>query len=169
MQALRTTLLIGFTVLGMAAAQAQDKAPAAGHGMPERAQMQAKMGDMFAKRQARLHDLLKLTAQQESAWATYQAAIKPAAGDHAGPERGAAAKLTAPERMSKMLEHHKQRQAKMEAHLAALNTFYGQLSSEQKAIFDDHTMGGAHGGHGMQRRAHCGWGENHAEAAKPAN
>lgn len=169
MQALRTTLLIGFTVLGMAAAQAQDKAPAAGHGMPERAQMQAKMGDMFAKRQARLHDLLKLTAQQESAWASYQAAIKPAAGDHAWPERGAAAKMTAPERMSKMLEHHKQRLTKMEAHLAALNTFYGQLSTEQKAIFDDRTMGGAHGGHGMmQRRAHGGWGEHHGEAAKPA-
>ncbi|MYM41614.1 Spy/CpxP family protein refolding chaperone [Duganella qianjiadongensis] len=167
MQALRTTLLIGFTVLGMAAAQAQDKAPAAGqHGMPDRAQMQAKMADMFAKRQARLHDLLKLTAQQESAWATYQAAIKPAAGDRAWPEHGAAAKLTAPERLSKMLEHHKQRQAKMEAHLAALNTFYGQLSSEQKAVFDDHTMGGAHGGHPMQRRARGGWGEHHAETAK---
>jgi hypothetical protein len=54
--------------------------------MPDRAQMQAKMADMFAKRQARLHDLLKLTAQQESAWATYQAAIKPAAGDQAWPE-----------------------------------------------------------------------------------
>lgn len=167
MKALRTTLLIGFTVLGMAAAQAQDKAPAAGqHGMPERAQMQAKMADMYAKRQARLHDLLKLTAQQESAWATYQAAIKPAAGDHAWPERGAAAKMTAPERLSKMLEHHKQRQAKMEAHLAALNTFYGQLSSEQKAVFDDHTMGGAHGGHPMQRRGRGGWGEHHAEGAK---
>lgn len=150
MNVLRKSILIGFTVLGMAAAQAQvdNSAPAPGrHGAAvDKQQMQAKMAEMFAKRQAKLHDLLKLTTQQESAWATYQAAIKPAATGGTLPDRAAIAMMSAPDRMAKMLDLSKQHQATMEAHLAALTAFYGQLTAEQKAIFDDHTMGGAHGG-----------------------
>ncbi|MQA41519.1 Spy/CpxP family protein refolding chaperone [Rugamonas aquatica] len=157
MNILRKSILIGFTVLGMAAAQAQDMAPAAGrHGaVVNREQMQAKMEEMFAKRQAKLHDLLKLTTQQESAWATYQAAIKPTAAGGTLPDRDAVAKMSAPDRLAKMIDLSKQRQAKMEAHLTALTAFYSQLTAEQKAIFDDHTRGGAHGGHPGQRG---GWG-----------
>ena len=159
MNTLSKSLLIGLTALGMGSATlsayAQDgaapAAPAAHHRDP--AAMQAKMADMMAKRQAKLHDLLKLTAQQESAWATYQAAIKPAAtgaGEHAS-----FATLSAPDRLSKMIEMSKQHEAKLEATLPALTAFYGQLSAEQKAIFDDHTMGGKHGGfHGHRG----GWG-----------
>jgi hypothetical protein len=80
MNTLRKSILIGFTVLGMAAAHAKKPSlPSQHDARPSKEQMQAKMADMYAKRQARLHDLLKLTTQQESAWATYQAAIKPAA------------------------------------------------------------------------------------------
>jgi hypothetical protein len=157
MNVLRKSILIGFTVLGMAAAHAQDTTPPAGrHSAGERAEhMQAKMADMFAKRQAKLHDLLKLTAQQEAAWSTYQAAIKPAPMSGTPPDHAAFAKLPAPERMAKMLDFSKQHQAKMEAHLAALTAFYGQLTTEQKAVFDKHSMGGMHGGH------RGGWGRHH--------
>ncbi len=155
MNVLRKSILIGFTVLGMAAAQAQvdNSAPPAGrHGAAvNKEQMQAKMAEMFAKRQARMHDLLKLTAQQETAWATYQAAIAPAATGGTLPDRAAVAKMSAPDRMAKMLDLSKQHQARMEAHLAALTAFYGQLTAEQKAIFDDHSMGGAHGRHAGPR------------------
>jgi hypothetical protein len=158
MNVLRKSILIGFTVLGMAAAQAQDTTPPAGrHGaVVSKEQMQAKMAEMFAKRQAKLHDLLKLTAQQESAWATYQAAIKPAAtGAGAAGDHQSFATLSAPDRLSKMIEMSKQHEAKLEATLPALTAFYGQLTTEQKAIFDDHTMGGKHGGfHGHRG----GWG-----------
>jgi len=158
MNVLRKSILIGFTVLGMAAAYAQDT-PAGGHDAGARKEhMQAKMADMFAKRQAKLHDLLKLTAQQESAWATYQAAIKPAPMSGTPPERGAFAKLPAPERMAKMLDFSKQHQARMEAHLSALTAFYSQLTPEQKAVFDDHTMGGKHGGGHRGHRG--GWGHH---------
>lgn len=154
MKTLRTSLLIALTVLGMSAARAQESAPAAApHSGPERAQMRAKMGEMHAKHQARLHDLLKLTAQQEAAWSTYQAAIKPVAGEHRRPDRAAIAKMTAPERLSQMLEQSKQRQAHLEAHLAALTSFYGQLSAEQKTVFDTHTLGGGHAGQHQWRGA----------------
>lgn len=157
MNILRKSILIGFTVLGMAAAQAQaqteNAAPPAGrHGAAvNREQMQARMAEMFAKRQAKLHDLLKLTAQQESAWASYQAAIAPAATGGMLPDRAAIAKMSAPDRLAKMLDLSKQRQARMETHLTALTAFYSQLTAEQKAIFDDHTRGGAHGGHAGPR------------------
>jgi protein CpxP len=158
MNILRKSILIGFTVLGMAAAQAQDK-PAGQHDAGARKEhMQQKMGDMFAKRQAKLHDLLKLTARQESAWASYQAAIKPAPMSGPRPERGAFAKLPAPERMAKMLDFSKQRQARMESHLTALTAFYAQLTPEQKAVFDERGMRAMHGrGHRGHRG---GWGHH---------
>lgn len=157
MNILRKSILIGFTVLGMAAAQAQDTTPPAGrHDAGARSEhMQARMADMFAKRQAKLHDLLKLTAQQESAWATYQAAIKPAPMSGARPERATFRQLPAPERMAKMIDFSKQRQARMEAHLSALTAFYAQLTPEQKAVFDKRGMGGKRGGHRDHRG---GWG-----------
>jgi Spy/CpxP family protein refolding chaperone len=159
MNLLRKSILIGFTVLGMAAAQAQDTSPPAGRhsGAANKEQVQAKMAEMYAKRQARLHDQLKLTAQQESAWASYQAAIKPQAPSGPRPDRAAFAKAPAPERMAKMIDFSKQRQAKMEAHLTALTAFYGQLTPEQKAVFDDRAFGGKHGGHRGHRG---GWGQH---------
>jgi len=157
MNVLRKSILIGFTVVGMAAAQAQtqmdNSAPPAGRHSAgvNREQMQAKMAELFAKRQAKLHDLLKLTAQQESAWASYQAAIAPAATGGMMPDRAAIAQMSAPDRLAKKLDLSKQHQVKMEAHLTALTAFYSQLTAEQKAIFDDHTPGGAHGGHAGPR------------------
>jgi len=154
MNILRKSILIGFTVLGMAAAHAQDAAPAAGSDRAANMeQRRAKMSEMYAKRQAKLHDQLKLTTQQESAWTSYQAAIKPSAPNGPRPQRGEFAKLSAPERLSKMIDMTKQREARMEAHLTALTAFYGQLTPEQKKVFDERGMGGKRGGHG----ARGGW------------
>jgi len=163
MKTFAKNMLIGLTVLGLGtaslAARADDTttAPAGrhGHAAMGQAQMQAKMAEMWAKRQQKLHDLLKLTSAQEGAWSTYQAAIKPAApaaGAH--PDRAAFAALSAPDRLSKMIDMSKQHETAMEAHLAALNTFYGQLTADQKTIFNDNTMGGknAHHGHGRWGR-----------------
>lgn len=158
MNIIRKSILIGFTVLGMAAAHAQDTAAQdkPHHGQqatPE--QRQAKMEDMYAKRQARLHDKLKITAQQESAWAAYQAAVKPTAPAGPRPARGEFAKLSSPERLSKMIEMTKLREGRMQQHLTALSAFYGQLTPEQKAEFDKRGgrgFGGFHhGGHRMHR------------------
>ncbi|WP_343732058.1 Spy/CpxP family protein refolding chaperone [Duganella sp.] len=171
MNILRKSILIGFTVLGMAAAHAQDAQPAAkAHGArPSKEQMQAKMADMYAKRQARLHDLLKLSAQQESAWATYQAAIKPAAMDGQRPERKPMNKLTAPERLNLALEMTRKREAFLETRVKAVSAFYAQLNPAQQTLFDEHGLGGERGGrrghwghHGHRGGwAHAGWGGEH--------
>lgn len=157
MNTLRKHLLIALAVLGMGSAafsvQAQTAAPEGRHANAvTQEQRMAKWQEHFAKRQAKLHEALKLTGAQESAWATYQAAIKPSAmGAHG--DRAAWAGLSAPARMEKMIAMSKQHTAAMESHLAALNTFYSVLTPAQKQVFDQNTRGGR-GGHGGHRGEH---------------
>lgn len=156
MNTLRKNVLIALTVLGMGstaiAVQAQTAAPQARQGWAaatpqERA---AKMAEHFAKRQAKLHDALQLTGGQESAWAAYQAAIKPSGAMMAAMgDRATWAAMSAPQRMEKMIAMSKQHTAMMESQLGALNTFYSTLSPAQKKVFDEQTRGGrGHHGHG---------------------
>ena len=143
MTTIRKSIIIGLTVLGLGAgsvaAQAQEAKP----------DMHAKWGERAAQHQQKLHDLLKLTPAQESAWTSYTAATRPAHPQGERGERGAWKTMTAPQRMEKGIEMGKQHIAAMETRLAALNTFYAVLTPEQKKLFDAHSMGhgGRHGGH----------------------
>jgi protein CpxP len=108
-----------------------------------------KMREHMAKRQAKLHDQLKLSAAQEPAWKTFVSAMTPndmgrgwAHGDRAAME-----KMSAPERMEKHLQMSRERDARMSARLAATKTFYATLSPEQQQVFNTETMHGRHHGH----------------------
>lgn len=165
MNTLRKSLIIGMTVLGLGAASSAAFAtdtPAPGrHGevltqeqrAAKMAERQAKFKEMIAKRQAALHDKLKLTAAQEPAWAAYTAAMTPKL-PAARPDRAALAQLSTPELMEKRQEMHKQMLAQQETRLAALKTFYAQLTPEQQKTFDAAAkhhrgrFGGHRGGHG---------------------
>lgn len=158
MNTIRHTALAALVlVLGTtfnAQAQTQDNAD-------RRAKFEARVAEMTAKREARLHDALKITAAQEPAWAAYVAAIKPTPPAGTPPAHGA--KLSAPERLAKAIDFSKQRTAKLESVQPALTAFYGQLTAEQKAIFDK--RGGGFGGPGRGPRGHGGfhggWGGHH--------
>jgi transketolase len=149
-------MTLGGTAMAQQAAPQADTQPA--HG--QRAQMtkeqrQAKMAEFRAKRaehmaqrQQQLHDALKLSGAQEQAWNSFVASMKPAEREQHH-DHAAMASLSAPERMQKMIDFSKQRTARMESRLAALNSFYSTLNPEQKKVFDEqtrHFMGG-HGGH----------------------
>jgi hypothetical protein len=150
MKMLRKNVLIALAALSMGAAYAGE-APATAPQQQSKAKMaerHAKMAQHRAEREAKLHDALKLSPQQEPAWNSFAASMKPAErGQH--PDRAAWASLSAPQRMEKMIELHKQRTTMMESRLAALNTFYGTLTPEQKKVFDQQTLRGPgfHGGH----------------------
>jgi protein CpxP len=161
MTILRKQILIGLAALSMgvaaAGAQAQAQAPEGRYGHAATAeQRQARMADAFAKRQAKLHDALKLTSAQEPAWTTFVNAVKPAPlADR--PDRAQWKTMSAPARVEKMIALSKEHTARMESHLAALNTFYAVLTPEQKKVFDDHTMQAMaemHGGHHMHGMKH---------------
>jgi Spy/CpxP family protein refolding chaperone len=158
MNTLRKQILIGLAALSMGAAalgvQAQTQPPEGRHAnAATQEQRQAKRAEFMAQRQAKLHDALKLTSAQEPAWNTFVNAIKqqPRA-DHQ--DRAAWASLSAPARLEKMIALSKERTARMEQQLQALNTFYAVLTPEQKKVFDQHALRGmgehfGHGGHGM--------------------
>jgi hypothetical protein len=147
---LRKSLLMGAAVLslgGGAFAAQGDKAPddqkGAQHGWASHRQFDpAKFKEHIAKRQAALHDKLKLTAAQEPAWASYTAAMTPPADMGKRPDRAEWAKLSAPERMEKMLGKMKEREARMTSHLSAMKTFYAALTPEQQKIFNDNVGAG---------------------------
>ena len=102
----------------------------------QRAAFAAKRAEFAAKRTAKLHDELKITPAQESAWNAFVASMKPAAhGQRA--DRAALAGLSAPQRMARHIERQKQRTAAMEQRLGAMNSFYAVLTPEQKKTFDD--------------------------------
>jgi len=101
-----------------------------------------KMQRMAARRAAHakeLHDKLQLNAEQETAWKTMEAAMKPAA-ERKRLDIAEMEKLTAPERMEKMIERMKQHEATMGARLDAVKAFYAVLSPEQRQIFDRETL-----------------------------
>jgi Spy/CpxP family protein refolding chaperone len=150
MNTLRKSIIIGLTVLGLGgttlAVQAHD---GRGHAAKHE-QMKANWGERAAKREQKLHDALKLTPNQEAAWATYTSAIKPAARTERG-ERGDWKNMAAPERMAKRIEMAKQRVAVMESRLQAVSAFYAVLTPEQKKLFDDNsTQRGHRMGHRMK-------------------
>jgi protein CpxP len=140
-------LLVGLTVLGLSAgaivAHADDgdgmgwsHGRMAMHDGADQGKFAEKMKARIAKHQAEVHDKLKLSAAQEPAWKTYVASMTPSAMPQR-PSRAEIDKMTAPERMEKMLAMMKEGEARMSQRLAALKTFYAVLTPEQKKVFDD--------------------------------
>jgi hypothetical protein len=144
-QSLLTTLIAaGISGAALAAPPAADNPGAPGGpmmGNREHHQMQGDRQEHFQRRQAELHDKLKLNASQEAAWKTYIAAIQPPATPQR-PQPENWQKLSAPERVEKMLAMMQEREALMSKHLQAMKVFYATLSPLQKQIFDDNVGGG---------------------------
>ena len=92
--------------------------------------------ERMAQQHQKLHDALKLTPDQDSAWKKFMDSEHPMAKPEPGkPEDWA--KLTTPERADKMMERMREHQSRMFEHLVALKDFYAVLTPEQKKTFDD--------------------------------
>jgi Spy/CpxP family protein refolding chaperone len=145
------SLLIGTTVIGLAGGALAAQGDKATDGQPAKGRMHGHHDGQFkermAKRQAELHDKLQLTAGQEPAWNTFIAAITPTETAKR-PDRVEWEKLSAPERMEKMLGKMKQRETQMTARLSAMKTFYAVLTPEQQKIFNDNVGNGRRHRHG---------------------
>ena len=129
------------------AAETGDKTSQDGPRMGWHKMTPEKMREHMAKRQAALHDKLKLTASQEPAWKTFVAATTPTGMEKGWGDRADMGQLSAPERMEKRIAMTKERETRMSAHLAALKTFYAVLTPEQQKVFNQETRhGGKHRG-----------------------
>jgi protein CpxP len=153
MQTLRKACLVSATVLALAASAFTAHAQDNGHQYAATKFDPAKMAEHVDKRAQKLHEALKLTAAQEPAWQTYLASLKSELptmhGDHASMKD-----LPAPERLEKMIEMSKKHAEKMEAHLAAMKTFYAVLTPEQQKTFDQAVARMHHGQHRMGGMMH---------------
>lgn len=170
--AMRKNIMIGLAVLSLGGKALVSQAQTEPAGQTEAGK--AKFGEHMAKRQARLHDKLKLTAAQEPAWTAFVASVTPPKGELRGerPNRAEFEKLPAPERLEKSIARQKERLATEESRLGALKTFYGVLTPEQRAIFDKSAPGqGGHGrfgphGRGFGGHGHGDHGDKPDDAAK---
>ena len=145
--ALRASLCAALlTLAGVASAQVPSPTPAT----PEqRQQMHQEMRqEMHQQRQQRRAEALKqklaLSADQETAWASFQQAMQP-------PARPAPAQdwksLTTPQRLEQMRGLHSQRMAEFDRRAEAVKAFYAVLRPEQQRVFDEQ---------GLQRWSHFG-------------
>jgi transglutaminase/protease-like cytokinesis protein 3 len=133
-------------------------------------QRQQRMQEGMEKHRSQLHDKLKLSPQQEPAWKAFTEATKPQHDQkmhQAKADRQAMAAMSAPARMEKMLEHSKERLARMQQQLDALKSFYAVLTPEQQKIFDTshqsmHDRMKKRMRNGMQNRM-----QNHMHDGKP--
>ena len=150
MKFLKNTLVLSLTTASLAiaagvfaqqtptSAPAQASARSAEHAK-RMEQRQQRMQAGMEKHRHQLHDKLKLTSQQESAWKAFTEATKPQHDQKMMQSRAdhqAMAAMSAPARMEKMLERSKERLARMQQHLDALKSFYAVLTPEQQKIFD---------------------------------
>jgi len=109
----------------------------AGHAaFGEHGKSPERMKAHFEKRQAEMHDKLKLNANQEAAWNAYIAKIRPSA-PAARPDRAQIEKMSAPERMEKMLAFMQEGEKRMAERVAATKEFYAVLTPEQQKIFNE--------------------------------
>lgn len=145
MTSIKNTLLTGAAalVLSITASAFAQQPPAKGGERMDRAKMAEKMKEHskegMEKRQAHMHDQLKITAAQEPAWKAFTEATKRDDNDKPH-DKKAMEELSAPARMEMMMNHDQERLAMMQKHLGALKTFYAVLTPEQQKTFDKMSM-----------------------------
>lgn len=130
------------------------------HGQDRMEHRRARMQERMAKRLGHLKAQLRITPAQEAAWTAWTAALQPAGQRMQRPDRAEFARLTTPERIDRMRAMRAARNARMDQRLDATKTFYGTLSSEQKAVFDAVGLKMVRGGKGM-RGGHGRHGRHH--------
>ncbi len=98
--------------------------------------------DFLKKHMAKLHDALKLSADQEGAWANFLAGMKPddMAKDHDKAAHQDWHAMSTPDKLDRMLDRMKAHEARLAEHAANVRTFYNTLSADQQKTFDQHFM-----------------------------
>ena len=100
----------------------------------------------FEKRKNELHDKLKLNANQEPAWQAYISKVTPLMPTNRQ-DPAEMQKLSAPERMEKMLGFMKEGENRLATATAATKEFYAVLTPEQQKIFNEEFPARGHGRH----------------------
>lgn len=160
MKSIRTSLMAGSLLIGVAGLTLAQTAPDVPGSQPRAERMEkmhAKMGERHTKHLAELKAKLKLETGQESAWTAFEQSMQAPAKTMKHPDRVAMEKLTTPERIDQMQTHKALRNAQMQKRADAIKTFYAALNASQKKVFDAATVRGMHG---MTREKRYGDGQH---------
>jgi hypothetical protein len=135
-----SALTIGLSAQTASAADSANMSDAP-NAMQQRRFDPAKFKAAVEKRLDRLHSQLKLTAEQEPAWASYRsdtlARIESFASDR--PDWSAMKDATAVARLEQMLARVQQHEKALTQQLDSTRTFYAKLNPEQQKVFDTET------------------------------
>lgn len=103
-------------------------------------------GRFSEERLTQIHRELKLTTAQEADWKAFTDKVREVRAEkkEARPDFEALRTLPAPDRLQKLIEFGKARQAGLEEILTATRSFYGILTPEQRKTFDDLAPFGSH-------------------------
>jgi hypothetical protein len=170
----RLALVAGLALpLGLATASlAQDASPAHPGASAARGERQRDPAERRAHMAQHLRDALQLQSGQEAALTAYLDAIKPPDGTQGrmDRDRDAAAQLTTPQRLDRMLAHMDEMRARMVQRADATKRFYAQLSPGQQKAFDAIGPMMMHRGDGRDdgfRRDGGGWGHRMGPGGPP--
>lgn len=139
---------------GMRPVPMQEQRPMMREHMQER--FQQHMQQRMERRMEGLKRILQVTPNQEGAWDTWAAAMRPAHPMMQRQARGEFASLSTPERIDRMRQLRTQRQAEMDRRSEATKAFYAQLTPPQQKAFDEISLKFLKGGRG-HRGGHRGW------------
>jgi len=148
--------VLGFGLVVSAAAQ--DRGPGPGGTVPgaRGADRQKLFEDMQHRREQRLHDLLQIKPDQETAFRTFASSLeqpRPGRGQRqGGPGQrrlgpgNEGETLTTPQRLDRAAQRLADAQQRLQKQSAAVKTFYAVLNPDQRKAFD--AMGGVGFGRG---------------------
>lgn len=126
-----------------------------GHMNKDPAEIQQRMAEHHERHMTDLKALLKITPEQEGAWNTYAAAMKPPQPQRMSVSRAEFDKLTTPERLDLMQKHRTERDAQIKQRSDATRAFYAQLAPQQQQAFDTQMRRfGPHAGEPDHQRGH---------------
>jgi len=131
-------LLVGLLAAASLGALAHPGSGPGGESGERQGRRHERMQEHLERRAAELKTKLQLNPEQESAWTTYLAALKPASPP-ARPDPAELARLNTPERLDKLRELRRQRDAEFDRRDAATRSFYAGLNATQQKVFDDST------------------------------
>jgi len=120
--------------------------------------MQERMQQHMQRRMERFKRILQIAPNQESAWNTWTAAMRPnpAAMEQRHRMHEEFARMSTPERLDRMRQMRAQRGAEMDRRADATKAFYAQLTAPQQKAFDEISLKFMHGKHGRGHGEHHG-------------
>ena len=167
---------LGLSLCAAASAMAQDR-PGGPPPGARGAEHQKMFEEMKHRRDQRLHDLLQIKPDQESAFQAYIAGLQALRPLHERGARGPGARpeerksLTTPERLDRQTQRMAERAQREQKSALVIKTFYAALTPDQRRAFDSmpHGFGDGHGGHGghTRMRGPGGWGPGGAGPGLP--